>query len=210
MLAVALFFDGVLALIQLIPIAGSVAASVFTVIPFMLFFIWYKLQGVNFAKPSKSITFLGGSLIEFIPALNALPGWTAEVVVMYILQKKDVILAKAAGAVGGVAGASAVAGTVAKTVGAKEVGKNLKETSGKLRETEKNIRSNIGPLQNVNSNTVGNEISKPKDQKKNEPDNVIPFKKESDEGFTKPTPYSNAKPSQPHNKDWIFPNDKAA
>ena len=58
MLVVALFFDGVLALIQLIVVVGSVAASVFNVVPVMLFFIWFLLKGISFAKKKNS---LGGS-----------------------------------------------------------------------------------------------------------------------------------------------------
>lgn len=210
MLVVAIFFDVTLAGIQLIPFAGSVAASVFSVIPFMSFFIWYKILDIDFVNPKKAFTFFGCSFIEFIPGLNAFPAWTLSIIIMYILQKKDVILAKAAGVVGGVAGASAVAGKVATAVGAKEVGKSLKETSGKLKEKSEEYKNRITPLQNQTGKVVGGEISKPTQQKSNEPGNVIPFENNKEENFNKTAPFSNAKPSEPHSEDWIFPNDKAA
>ncbi len=163
MLTVAIFFDVVLAVIQLIPIVGSVAASVFNVIPFIGFFIWYQLLGLDFKKPKKAFTFFGCSLIEFIPVINALPGWTSEVVIMYIMQKKDDILAKAVGVVGGAAGATAIAGTGAKMLGAKNLGKSLTQTSETLKSEAQNMRNSMAPTQNLQNRVVGNEVKNPND-----------------------------------------------
>jgi len=160
MLIVAILFDVILALIQLIPFAGSVAAAVFNVIPFIGFFIWYKLLGLDFKNPKKAFTFLGGSFIEFIPAINILPAWTASIVIMYILQKKDVIFAKAVGLAGGAAGATAIASAGAKMVGAKNLGKNLKGTSEKLREKSNEFKNRITPIESKKNPMVGAEISK--------------------------------------------------
>ena len=210
MLSVAIFFDIIFGLIQIIPGVGSVAASVFNVIPLMLFFIWYRLLGVDFANPKKSISFFGASIIEIIPGVNILPAWTAEITYMYILQKKDVILAKAAGAVGGAAGATAAVGLAAKAVGSKETAEKLKETSNNLREKEINIRSRITPKEDIQIKKVGNEISGPKQQKTNEPDNIIQFPTQEKGSESKIAPFSRSETRENHNKDWIFPNKKSA
>ena len=102
MLCVAIFFDVVLAAIQLIPAIGSVAADVFDVIPDMIFGIWFFLKGTT-KKKGFWTSFGIASFIEYIPILNILPAWTAEVIYVYSQQKQDVILAKAAGVVGGAA-----------------------------------------------------------------------------------------------------------
>lgn len=210
MLAVAIFFDVTLGLIQLIPIAGSVAASVFNAIPFTGFFIWYQLLGLDFKKPKRALTFFGCSIVEFIPALNALPGWTFEVVVMYIMQKKDFILAKAAGVVGGVAGATAIAGTGAKMIGAKNLGNNLQATAEKLKETKENIRGNISPLQNVKTQTVGNEVRSPIAQNKDVPNNIISMPSSVNKNVNNISQLPSQNNDIPHNEDWVFPRDKAA
>jgi hypothetical protein len=204
MLVVALFFDGVLALIQLIVVVGSVAASVFNVVPVMLFFIWFLLKGISFAKKKNSLSFFGATLIEFIPVVNALPAWTAEVVTIYIMQKKDAILAKAAGLAGGAAGASSVLSVAAKTVGAKEVGKNLKETSEKLKEKSEEYKSRMTPTQNNQTRPVGGEITTVKANKEYEPNNIVPFPTKEK------APFSNSKKEVPHDKKWIYPNEEAA
>lgn len=187
MLAVAVFFDIVLALIQLIPVAGSVMASVFGVIPFMGFFIWYQLLGLDFKNPKKAFTFFGCSILEFIPVINALPAWTCEVVVMYIMQKKDIILEKAAGAVGKAGGITSTLSTGAKMVGAKNLAKDLGEASKELKSTEKDIRNEITPNRKTNtSNRVSDGITQQNQvDKKNinnkekpaekEPDNILQF-----------------------------------
>lgn len=97
MLVVAIFFDATLALIQLIPVAGSVMSMVFGVIPLMIFFIWYRLLGISFSNPKKGISFFGASLIELIPIVNILPTWTLEVIWMYVLENKEALLNKVPG-----------------------------------------------------------------------------------------------------------------
>jgi hypothetical protein len=37
------------------------------------------MKGVDFSIPKKGIGFVGGAILEFIPFLNALPGWTIGV-----------------------------------------------------------------------------------------------------------------------------------
>ena len=203
MLVVALMFDGVLSLIQLIVVVGSVASSVFNVVPAMLFFIWFYLKGISFAKKKNSLSFFGATLIEFIPVLNILPAWTSEVVAMYIMQKKDAILAKAAGLAGGAAGATAAISVAAKATGAKDVSKNLKETSEKLKEKSNEYKSRITPIQQNQAPIVGAEVRPPKQTSDNEPTNVIPFpNKES-------VPFSNSKQEPDHAEEWTFPKKAA-
>jgi hypothetical protein len=205
MLVVAIFFDLVLALIQLIPIAGSVAASVFNVIPLMGFFIWYKLLGLNFANPKKAFTFFGCSFIEFIPPINILPAWTASIVIMYILQKKDIILSKLSGVVGGAAGVTAMAGTGAKMLGARNLGKSLEQTAESLKGKSQNMRNSMTP----NARMVGNEIRKPSQQKSNEPNNIVGFpQKEKAEGDNT-IPFPGAEKHIPFSRD-TFSEDRKA
>ena len=80
-LAFAIFLDSASLLINLIPIVGGVVATVFIWIPGMmaLFIIYLKL-GVPFHFKN-SMKFAGCNVIEMIPILNALPGFTLSVIV---------------------------------------------------------------------------------------------------------------------------------
>lgn len=137
MLSCAILFDLAMGLIQLIPVAGSVIATVFNVVPLLGFFIWYKILGISFANPKRSLSFFGASLIEFIPVLNALPTWTAEVIYMYTLENADKILAVAGSVTGNAAAVSSVAGNALKFVPkAQGASQALQKTSQSLRTVQ--------------------------------------------------------------------------
>ena len=157
MLAVAIFFDATLAVIQLIPVAGSVAAMVFNVIPLMLFFIWYLLLGISFSNPKKGLSFFGASLVEFIPIINILPTWTMEVCYMYFLENSAKILGKLAGMTGSAAGLSSFGSKALKMLGAKNVANNLEGVSKNLKETQSNLTNQA---QNPRAK-VGGEVRPP-------------------------------------------------
>lgn len=69
----ALLFDAV----SIIPFANIVVvpAAAFT------FWLWFKIHGIDigFTSPKRLLTMSTGSLIEIIPVISALPGWTAAV-----------------------------------------------------------------------------------------------------------------------------------
>jgi hypothetical protein len=184
MLSTAIFFDLTLAVIQLIPFAGSAAAMTFNTVPLMLFFIWYKLKGIDFSNPKRGFSFFGTAVIEFIPVINALPTWTAEIVYMYTLENKDKILSIVSGAtkVAGVAGFGAkVASSLPATA---LVGRALGEVSHQASRVAQQAEM-VSELHKNNS--VGNEIRSQKstDQKEETPSNVIQFP-----GAQKQTPFN--------------------
>ncbi|MEI7513269.1 MAG: hypothetical protein WCJ74_01460 [bacterium] len=189
MLATAIFFDVVLAAIQLIPFAGSAAAMSFNTVPLMIFFIWYKLKGINFSNPKRAFSFFGTAIIEFIPVINALPTWTAEVIYMYTLENKDKILS-VAGKATKVAAVASFGAKVASVIPATApVGRALGEVAHQASRVAEQAEMVHGLRKN---NSVGNEI-RPKIDKnvkdvnnivklptaeKIEPSNIVPFPEE--------------------------------
>ncbi|KKT40898.1 MAG: hypothetical protein UW28_C0017G0002 [Parcubacteria group bacterium GW2011_GWA2_44_13] len=76
---VALLIDGVQAFLNLI-IIGIVLNWIVDIFTWLLFYIWLKMLGISMseAKGMRTMIFLGLACgFEFIPLVNALPGWTA-------------------------------------------------------------------------------------------------------------------------------------
>ncbi len=88
MLGVAVFFDTLNALIQLIPIAGQIIAVYLGIFAQLLFWFWFTINGVTF-NTAKSFRFFGINILELIPLLNALPALTASVIITLQQVKKD-------------------------------------------------------------------------------------------------------------------------
>lgn len=104
MAAVALLFDAVQAgtnLLHLIPYIGNLSAIIATTLmdvwAFLTLYVWFKLHGVSFANPKRGLTMAGTLLIEVIPALNALPAWTAAVVIIFLTTRAEELLEKIPG-----------------------------------------------------------------------------------------------------------------
>lgn len=100
LVAVALVVDLVqgllIFLIGLIPFIGtllSVMVSwVISVFVGIMFFLWFKIFcSVRFwgGSARKSLAFFGGFLLEFIPILNILPGWTLAVILTILFEKRE-------------------------------------------------------------------------------------------------------------------------
>jgi hypothetical protein len=89
MLLVAVLFDTVKVLINLIPFVGGVLED-FTIAPLatFVFFIWLKMHGINFTKGPRGFFFLLTIVLNFVPILNALPEWTSFVVGLYLSESK--------------------------------------------------------------------------------------------------------------------------
>jgi len=207
MLVAAIFVDIVLALIQLIPVAGSVAASVFNVIPLLGFYIWYRLLGISFANPKKAVSFFGASLIEFIPFINALPTWTAEIIYMYTLQNKDKIVSVVAGATK-VANVTGFGGKLASYLPeASMAGRAL----GEISHQASHVAQQAEMVSNLRKNNfVGNEIQPKKDKNVKEIDNnvkkidnIIKFPVDEKKTATIKPFSSSVKINKPYQKTWI-------
>ncbi len=87
MLGVAIFFDIVIALINLIPAVGQALSFFAGIFAFMTFWLWFKMNGMKFSSPKKAGAMIGGSIIEIIPVLNALPAWTATILYLTRIEK---------------------------------------------------------------------------------------------------------------------------
>jgi hypothetical protein len=207
LLFVAIFFDVVLSAIQLIPFVGSVASMVFNVIPLTLFYIFYSQLGISFSNPKKAISFWGAGIIEFIPIVNIIPAWTAEVIFMYVLQRKEEILAKAVGVVGNVAGTAEMTGKVANKFGNKKMGDTFTKASSDLKELQKKLKTETNQTQTPQNQIVGNEILKTNQQNTGDLENIVPFPTKEEKNTKEISPFSNSTKEEPHNKDWIFPNN---
>src|SRR3990167_4763114 len=82
MISVALFYDAIQAIIQIIPILGQILSSLIGIFAFLTFYLWFKLKGFNFATPKRAGYLGGGLLVELIPILNILPAWTLAVTLL--------------------------------------------------------------------------------------------------------------------------------
>jgi hypothetical protein len=88
MIITALAYDAVQAFLDWILI-GLVVNWILDIWAWLTFFIWFKLRGVSFANPKRAISLNGGFIAELIPAVNALPIWTAAVIIMVITVKTE-------------------------------------------------------------------------------------------------------------------------
>lgn len=82
MISVALFYDGLQALLQLIPVAGQILAGLVAIFAFLTFWLWFRLNGIKFSTPKRSAVMGTGFIIELIPILNILPAWTLAVAII--------------------------------------------------------------------------------------------------------------------------------
>jgi hypothetical protein len=93
MIGVALTIDGVQFLINLIPLVGWIIASILSIGVALMFWYWFKLNGVSFLRGKAALlrvaTISTGTIVEIIPIFNSLPAWTATVVVMLIIVKLE-------------------------------------------------------------------------------------------------------------------------
>lgn len=79
MISVAFFFDFLQALFALTFI-GSIVASVMSIFIWLTFYLWLKLHGITFMDNlARMIIMWSGFVIELIPVLNIVPGWTFSV-----------------------------------------------------------------------------------------------------------------------------------
>jgi hypothetical protein len=82
----ALLIDTMQFLVGIIPILGQIMGVIFTFIATFTFWLWFKLLGVSFDR-KQSLSFMGGSIIEFIPVLGMLPTWTLVIVTVILRQE---------------------------------------------------------------------------------------------------------------------------
>jgi len=101
MIVVAVLFDLagiVFDLLHFIPAVGNVAAIILTtlldILAWLVFYVWFKMNGVSFANPKRALSLNGGFILELIPILNALPAWTLAVVLIIGSMKAEALIAK--------------------------------------------------------------------------------------------------------------------
>ncbi|MDP2642028.1 MAG: hypothetical protein Q8P21_01925 [bacterium] len=84
MIAVALFFDALQALLTIVFMGWLVG-----IFAGLTFYVWFKLRGLSFMKPKRFITFGTASVIEMFPflPLSALPAWTGAIVILALDSK---------------------------------------------------------------------------------------------------------------------------
>lgn len=70
--------DAVQAFLLLFAI-GAVLNTFITVFMICVFFLWFLMHGVSFITPKRFGAMFAGSIVELVPALNAIPTWTATV-----------------------------------------------------------------------------------------------------------------------------------
>ncbi len=82
LISTALFFDIFQFVINLIPVAGQIISILITGLAFMTFWLWFRIKGLKFNSPKRVLSMGLGTIIEAIPILNILPGWTISVLLI--------------------------------------------------------------------------------------------------------------------------------
>ena len=90
MIVVALFFDALGALLELVAMYWLV--SIFYL---LTFFLWFRLHGISFWKPKRFLVMGGSLIIELIPLVNLLPAMTLAVAVVALDSKIKKVLPNA-------------------------------------------------------------------------------------------------------------------
>lgn len=79
MVGLAIFYDALQALLNLIFMGWLV-----TILAFLSFWLWFKIKGISFMTAKRMSIIGGGALIEAIPMLDTLPGWTGMVTLIVL------------------------------------------------------------------------------------------------------------------------------
>jgi len=91
MIFVALIYDLFQLIINLIPIAGQILSFVITIFAFLTFYLWFKIYGRSFVSPKRAMAMGAGVIIEIIPIISILPGWTVAVILLIGIEKLEKI-----------------------------------------------------------------------------------------------------------------------
>ncbi len=78
MTVTALFFDALQAILTMFGI-GLIASPFISILAGFIFWLWFMMRGVSLVTPKRFLALGGGFLAELIPAIDALPAWTAAV-----------------------------------------------------------------------------------------------------------------------------------
>lgn len=78
MTVTAIFFDALQAILTFFGI-GLVASPFISIVAGLTFFLWFMMHGISVMTPKRLLGLGGGFFGELIPAIDALPGWTAAV-----------------------------------------------------------------------------------------------------------------------------------
>jgi hypothetical protein len=83
MIVLAVTFDVIQVLFNLAPVIGNILSVILiNTFAWVSFYVWFKILGVDFSKPSRMGTMVGSGFIEMIPIVNVLPTWTLAVVIL--------------------------------------------------------------------------------------------------------------------------------
>lgn len=82
MLMVAVLIDIIDLLLNLTVVGGFIEDFTLAPLAIMVFWIWFKMSGVNFTKGYRGVVTAIVAFAGFIPFVNALPRWTAEVLMV--------------------------------------------------------------------------------------------------------------------------------
>jgi hypothetical protein len=92
MVATALFFDVLGALINLIPGLGQVLAIFIAWAGQATFWLWFKMHGVSYGTKKRAVSVTAGFIIGMIPFLNIIPELTLQVIlILGTLEVEDLV-----------------------------------------------------------------------------------------------------------------------
>ena len=72
---------------------GFVASWLMTIWAFLTFGVWFAIKGVSIMRSKRVGTFGLGAVIELIPGLASLPGWTVMVATAILTTRAEDFLA---------------------------------------------------------------------------------------------------------------------
>jgi hypothetical protein len=93
MLALALVFDGLQALVTLVPVLGQALSIMLTIIAVTSFGLWFAIKGVSYFSGRKAglkiAATLGSTVAELIPFIQALPAISLSVLVVIMASRLE-------------------------------------------------------------------------------------------------------------------------
>lgn len=80
---------------------GFIGAWLVTIWATMTFGLWFTLKGASIMSGKRAATLGLGTLIEAMPLLNSLPGWTVSTIISLFVTRAEDILASSASPMAG-------------------------------------------------------------------------------------------------------------
>jgi hypothetical protein len=74
----AILFD-LASIVSLVPVVGWILQWIVAIFYNLTFWVWFKMHGISFSNPKNLTKYIMGSLVELIPEIGILPGYSISI-----------------------------------------------------------------------------------------------------------------------------------